>query len=101
MLKGWCELSNTWTPHAVSSEAREFRHAIWRVVEAQHVASTMNLVDTLEEQALLEDLLEGSKPPLPHDIEGLHYLLATPFRYPPRAPHGSRFRSAADPCAFR
>jgi hypothetical protein len=60
----------------------------------------MNLVDTLEEQALLEDLLEGSKPPLPHYIEGLHYLLATPFRYPPRAPHGSRFRSSADPGVF-
>ena len=36
----------------------------------------------MEEQGLLEELLESSKPPLPRDAEflGLHYLLATPFR---------------------
>jgi hypothetical protein len=30
------------------------------VVEAQHIVSTMKLVDTLAEQALLEQLLEGA-----------------------------------------
>lgn len=64
----------------------------WRAVEAQHVVSTMRLVDTLEEQAVLEQLLEASKPAAPPATHGLHYLLATPFRY--RAPHGSRFRRA-------
>ena len=47
----------------------------------------MKMVDTLEEQAELERLLEASKPNAPSD---LHFLLATPFRYP--SPHGSRFR---------
>ena len=53
----------------------------WRVVEAQHVVSTLKLVDTLAEQALLEDLLEETKPPVPPECRHLHYLLATPFRY--------------------
>jgi hypothetical protein len=63
------------------------------VVEAQHRISTMKLVDAPEEQALLEQLVESSKPPIPPEAEGLHYLLYTPFRYGPY-PHGSRFRRA-------
>jgi hypothetical protein len=61
----------------------------WRVVEAQHVIATRKLVDSDDEQRLLEEMLEGSKPPLT-EAESLHYLLATPFRYPPLR-HGSRF----------
>ena len=41
----------------------------------------MKLVDTLAEQALLEDLIESSKPPVPVECRHLHYLLSTPFRY--------------------
>jgi hypothetical protein len=82
----------TWTPPALASEARTYAHLLWRVVEAQHTASTMRLTDSLEEQATLEAILEHSKPPLPENVRGLHYLLATPFRYRPHA--GSRFRSA-------
>ena len=59
----------------------------------------MVLVDTLDEQALLEQLLEGSKPPLPSGAAGLHWLLFTPFRYPP-PPSGSRFRGQTDPGVF-
>lgn len=91
--------SNTWTPRAVSSEASDWRASIWRIVEAQHVASTMKVVDTAAEQDLLETLLETSKPPFPDDAEGLDYLLATPFRYDPIKP-GSRFRGVSDPGVF-
>jgi hypothetical protein len=59
-----------------------------RVVESQHQVSTRKLVDTLAEQALLERLIDGVKPPAPDGR--LHYLLSTPFRYPPLR-HGSRF----------
>jgi hypothetical protein len=59
------------------------------VVEAQHQVSTRKLVDSNEEQALLEELLEGVKP-TEHTGGRLHYLLFTPFRYPPLR-HGSRF----------
>jgi hypothetical protein len=82
-----------WTPAALSSEARPYAGDVWRVVEAQHRAATMRLVDTLEEQATLEALIEEAKPPLPPEAEGLHYLLAAPFRYRPY-PEGSRFRPA-------
>ncbi len=61
-----------------------------RIVESQEQIASNALVDDLEEQALLEELLESAKPPLPPETRGLHYPLATPFRYPPLK-HGSRF----------
>jgi hypothetical protein len=86
--------SNTWTPRAVASEAVRAHRRLWRAVEAQHVASTLRLVANVEEQLVLERLLDQSKPPLPSEAGGLHYLLATPFRY--SSPIGSRFRAPAD-----
>jgi hypothetical protein len=90
---------NTWTPHAVSSEAFSWRERVWRIVEAQHVASTMKLVDDVDEQHALEMLLEGSKPIMRPGTSNLDYLLATPFRYHPKR-GGSRFRSEIDPGVF-
>jgi len=89
----------TWTPREVLAEATRWSAAAWRVVEAQHVAATMKLVDDAAEQDVLEALLEESKPPRPAGTLHLHYLLATPFRYPPR-PGGTRFRGATDPGVF-
>jgi hypothetical protein len=62
------------------------------MVEAQHVVSTLKIVDTLAEQERLEQLLEESKPPVPPECRRLHYLLSTPFRYGAPYPRGSRFR---------
>jgi hypothetical protein len=64
----------------------------WRVVEPQHMSSTRPLVDSLEEQELLEQLIDTAKPPLEAGplFRGLDFLLFTPFRYPPLR-HGSRF----------
>lgn len=90
--------SITWTPAAVASELLPWRGWLWRAVEAQHRVATLRLVDTLQEQALLEQLLDGSKPAAP--VSARHYLLTTPFRYPPPHPGGSRFRGAADPGVF-
>ncbi len=88
--------SPTWTPAALASEAAPWAGECWRVVESQHAASTMKLVDTIDEQALLEDILEDSKPPVPRDCRHLDYLLYTPFRY--RNRHGgSRFRPPDEP----
>lgn len=81
--------SSIWTLCAGDSELGPLRLSPWRAVEAQHQVSTRKLVDTLEEQAVLEDLIDGAKPPDPTRGR-LHYLLATPFRYPPLR-HGSRF----------
>jgi hypothetical protein len=81
--------SSIWTRCAGDSEIRSLRLSPWRVVEAQHQVSTRKLVDSADEQALLEEMIDRVKPP---DMTGgrMHYLLFTPFRYPPLA-HGSRF----------
>lgn len=63
----------------------------WRVVEAQHIISTNKLVDTLDEQEILENILEESKPKVPDECSKLDYLLSTPFRYVTYK-NGSRFR---------
>jgi len=69
------------------------------MVEFQHIAATMKLVDDRDEQDLLESLLESSKSAQRDDTAGLDYLLATPFRYDPKR-GGSRFRAATDPGLF-
>lgn len=86
--------SPIWTPDALLSEKRAVSGKYWRLVEAQHQVSTMKLVDTVDEQSLLEDILETSKRPFPPECAGFDYLLATPFRYGAAYPHGSRFRRA-------
>jgi hypothetical protein len=89
--------SDIWTRCAGASELRPLRLDPWRVVEAQHLVSTRKLVDSDAEQALIEDLIETVKPPMPPGPAGrLHYLLFTPFRYPP-LPHGSRFGTTTEP----
>jgi hypothetical protein len=80
-----------WTPAALHSEARPWDAELWRAVESQTKASTMKLTDSLDEQRILENVLERSKPAFPPEFQGFHYLISTPFRYAPY-PHGSRFR---------
>ena len=83
--------SSIWTRCAGASEIRQLRLMPWRAVEAQHQISTRKLVASREEQELLEELIDRVKPPVaPATSRRLHYLLFTPFRYPP-LPHGSRF----------
>jgi hypothetical protein len=84
--------SPIWTPAALFSEAKPRRGRCWRIVEAQHRIATLKLVDDLDEQSLLEDLLERSKPSVPPACRHLHWLLFTPFRYGAPYPKGSRFR---------
>ena len=86
--------SPIWTAAALSSEAVRLEGKVWRLVEAQHRVSTLKLVDTLDEQALLEELIEETKPAIPAECRHLDYLLATPFRYGSVYPQGSRFRRA-------
>jgi hypothetical protein len=69
---------------------RPYSSEVWRVVEGQHVNSTRKLVDSLAEHELLERLLDDKKPTMPAECTHLHYLLSTPFRYPPLK-YGSRF----------
>jgi len=90
----------TWTPAELLSEAKPVSCKIWRLVEAQHLASTTKIVDTRAEQELLEEILEERKPPVPKNAAALDYLLFSPFRYGTRPPSGSRFRALHDPGVF-
>ncbi len=87
--------SSIWTACAGASRLRPLRLSPWRAVEAQHLVSTRKLVDSVEEQAVLEELIEASKPPQ-RAADHQHVLLSTPFRYPPLA-HGSRFGGRFEP----
>ena len=91
-------MSAPWPESWFSTGARSRSRLLWRGVEAQHLVATLRLAESAADQRLLEDLLEGSKPPLPPAAGARHYLLATPFRY--RAPIASRFRRAQDPGAW-
>jgi hypothetical protein len=81
--------SSIWTQCAGDSEIRLLTIGAWRSVEAQHQVATRKLVDSDAEQQLLEELIDTVKPPLSAGTR-LHYLLSTPFRYPPLR-YGSRF----------
>jgi hypothetical protein len=84
-----------WTLCAGASELRPLALDAWRVVEAQHQVSTRKLVDSDAEQLLLEEMIEKAKPP-ERTAGRLHYLLFTPFRYPPLR-YGSRFARRSEP----
>jgi len=71
-------------------QIRPIEGKLYRLVESQEQIATLGYVDTLEEQALLEQMLDQAKPVSQPDCEPLHYLLKTPFRYPPLK-WGSRF----------
>lgn len=68
-------------------------------MESQEEVATNQLVSSLERQAVLEAMLEATKPTLRKGSEALHYLLFTPFRYPPLK-YGSRFGSRDEPSLF-
>lgn len=91
--------AQVWQPDWFDTGIRHAADLLWRGVEAQHRVATMRLVDTLDEQAELERILDDSKPPLrppPAEVPvDPHYLVQTPFRY--RSPHPSRFRRGGDP----
>lgn len=70
-----------------------------RLVESQEQVATNQLVGSLARQSVLEDLLEATKPAYRADCGQLHYLLATPFRYPPLR-WGSRFGRRHEPSLF-
>src|SRR3954468_15753943 len=87
------------TPSARASDPRlrdltPYSARVIRIVEGQHRISTNRLAASPAEQAALESLVEEVKPKLPASARGLHFLLATPFRY--GWPRESRFRAARE-----
>jgi RES domain-containing protein len=69
---------------------------VWRIIENQEQAATRRITRSAAAQSRLEELLDQNKPAYLPGSEHLHWLLKTPFRYPP-LPHGSRFGSPFEP----
>lgn len=88
-----------WSVCLAQAKLTGLEGVILRLVESQEQVATNQLVGSLERQAVLESMLETTKPRLRPGTESLHYLLATPFRYPPLK-HGSRFGTRSDPSLF-
>lgn len=88
-----------WDGCLADAKPVELGGVLLRLVESQEQVATHQLVSSLERQAVLEDLLETTKPRRRKGTEHLHYLLATPFRYPPLK-HGSRFGTRTEPSLF-
>lgn len=88
-----------WSACIAAAPRLKLRRRAWRLIESQEQVATHALVDTLDEQALLEELIETVKPARVPGSEKLHYLLATPFRYPP-LPWGSRYGRPHEPSLF-
>ena len=89
--------SDIWADCKGEAQIRRLGGSAWRVVEAQHLIATRKLVGSDSDQQILEQLIESIKPPLTlfDERRSLHFLLTTPFRYPPLK-HGSRFGTRAE-----
>ena len=66
---------STLTPARSLRAARPLSGSCWRIVEAQHRVSTMKVVDTVEEQGVLEILLYDTKASIPAECLHLHYQI--------------------------
>jgi hypothetical protein len=92
-------MTNLWQTCRLATATRHIAGLLYRLVESQEQVATMHLVDSLEAQSLLEEMLEAAKPQLAPGSEKLHYLLHSPFRYPPLK-YGSRFGARHEPSLF-
>lgn len=90
-----------WKPLTLKEYFQNYDKEIYRVVEGQHFIATRKLVDSDEEQNILENEIEQSKPIFPTENSRgqLHYLLYTPFRYPPLK-DGGRFHTRREQSIF-
>ncbi len=92
-------MADIWLESDGKIHIRPLMAKIYRLVESQEQIATLGLVNNVYEQGVLEDLIESTKNPLPSDTSSLHYLLTTPFRYPPLK-YGSRFGSTFEQGIF-
>lgn len=92
-------MTDLWKTCDLETAIHTIGGTLYRLVESQEQVATMKLVDNLEEQSLLEEMLDAVKPPPPSGCESLHYLLYSPFRYPPLK-YGSRYGARHEPSLF-
>lgn len=92
-------MTDIWSKLDGKSQIKSYMAKIYRLVESQEQIATLGLVNNVYEQGVLEELIESTKNPLSVDSSALHYLLTTPFRYPPLK-YGSRFGSTYEQGIF-
>jgi len=80
---------------------QSYENEVYRIVEGQYFIATRKLVDSDDEHDILEEIIDQSKPAVvTHNSRGkLHYLLYTPFRYPPLR-SGGRFHTRIEQSIF-
>lgn len=89
-------LVDIWNKCEGKNYINSINETAWRIIEAQEITSTRKLVDSFEEQVILENLIESNKPHASKEFLSFHPLLYTPFRYPPLK-YGSRFGKKTEP----
>jgi len=89
-------MTDLWIQCEGSAHLCSLNETAWRLVEAQEKIATRKLVDSLEEQDILEEIIETNKPFINKEHLNYHPLLYTPFRYPPLK-YGSRFGAKNEP----
>ena len=72
---------------------------VFRIIESQEQAATSSLVDQLGDLEILNQLIDNTKPTVKALKKQPHYLILTPFRYPPLL-HGSRFGKKTETSLF-
>ena len=93
MIDIWSQVADRITPGLVGG-------TLTRLVESQEQVATAKLVQgDLDKQAVLETMLEPTKPARRPGTENLDYLLSTPWRYPPLK-YGSRYGRRFEPSLF-
>jgi hypothetical protein len=93
-------MTNLWLTCQGEQHIKQLNMGIWRCIEDQGRSYTRKLVSTEEEHDILETLLDKkSKPRVKENLKNLHYLLSTPFRYPPLK-YGSRFGAQHETSIF-
>jgi hypothetical protein len=88
-----------WTLTNGKQHAKPLMANVFRLVESQEQNATLGLVSNIYEQGVLEELIESTKSSNQDMNRSLHYLLKTPFRYPPLK-YGSRFGTTLEPGIF-
>jgi len=75
---------------------RTINETAWRMVESQEKISTRKLVDSIEEQKVLDGIIEESKLDVSASQTAFHPFLYDQFSYPPLK-YGSRFGKKTEP----
>lgn len=87
---------NIWQLCQGENHIQPMNNRIWRIIEEQEQTATRKLVDSFEEQIILEELIESSRSLIIESDKLLHPLLYMPFRYP-SLKFGSRFGGRFEP----